>query len=641
MVENGIDLNQKEFHDLLFLQSPFGMVITDAKSYTLDANHRACEILGYSKEQLIGLRGKDIIHPDDISKISTATLYDLLKEKNEITIERRYKRADGSYLFAEVCIKLIQKTDNYLIIFQDISEQKRTKGALKASEEKYRSIFENAGDAIFFLEAEGENAGKIIDTNTAAAVMHGYSREELLTMHINDLNVDTEVENMPDRIKKLLSGEWLYTQILHQRKDSSQFPVSVSAGMFEFEGKKYILAFDRDISELNNAEQEKRELQTQLFRTQKLEAIGTLAGGIAHDFNNILSGIMGSSQLAEINIDQPKKLRKNLNQILKATTRAADLVRHILTFSRDYEYEKQPLKVYLVLSEALKLLRSTIPSTIEIVEKIESKATILADYTQIHQVAMNLCINAYQSILEDSGIITTRLKETTISPTKNMSKLDILPGEYLVLEVEDTGCGMEKDVIEKVFDPYFTTKEKNKGTGLGLSTVHGIIKNHNGFIDVKSTPGKGTIFSLFFPITDESISFDHVEIKTNPLPTGDENIMIVDDEDSILQSTKGFLEDHGYKVYTFTNGLDAITAFKKDANQFDLIIADITMPQLAGDIMSIEMLKLNPDLPIILCSGNLEKVSDDLVSRIGVTKAIAKPLDMRSLMVIIRDALDK
>ncbi len=640
-MKNDIDLNQEELHDLLFLQSPFGMVITDTESYTLAANHRACEILGYSKDQLIGLRGKDIIHPDDISKMTTATVYNLLKQKKEITIERRYKKADGSYLFAEVCIKLIQRTDNYLIIFQDISEQKRTKGALKTTEDKYQSIFENAADAIFFLEAKGKNAGKIIDTNTAAAKMHGYSREELLKMHINDLNAETEIDDTPDRIKRLMSGERLHTQISHRRKDGSHFPVSVSAGMFEFGGEKYILAFDRDISKINNAEKEKRELQTQLFRTQKLEAIGTLAGGIAHDFNNILSGIMGSSQLAEININHPKKLRKNLNQILKATNRAADLVSHILTFSREIEYEKQPLMISSVLREALKLLRSTIPSTIEIVEEIDSKAVILADYTQIHQVIMNLCINAFQSITDDSGTITTRLKKSTISHAKSISKLDILPGEYLVFEVEDTGCGMEKTILEKVFDPYFTTKGLNKGTGLGLSTVHGIVKHHNGFIDVTSTPGIGTVFSLFFPMTDKTISFDRVDINTNPLPTGTESIMIVDDEDSILQSTKGFLEDHGYQVHTFINGLDAITAFKKDTNQYDLIIADITMPQLAGDIMSIEMLKLDPDLPIILCTGNLEKITDDLIARTGVIKAIAKPLDMRSLMVIIRDALDK
>jgi len=554
-VDNHIDLSQKELYDLLFMQSPFGMVMTDTKSVTLDANNRACEILGYSKNQLIGLGGKDIIHPDDISKMTTSTLYDLLKQKSAITIERRYKKADGSYLFAEVSIKLIPKIDNYLITFQDISEQKKTKGALKASEEKYQSIFENAGDAIFFLEAEGKNSGRIIDTNTAAADMHGYSRDELLTMHINDLVFDTEVENIPDKIDKLLSGEWLYTQISHKRKDGSQFPVSISAGMFEFEGKKYILSFDRDRSELNTAEQEKKDLEAQLFKTQKLEAIGTLAGGIAHDFNNILSGIMGSSQLAEININQPQKLRKNLNQILKATNRAADLVRHIRTFSRDYDYEKQPLKISSVLSEALKLLRSTIPSTIEIVEKIESNAIILADYTQIHQVVMNLCINAFQSISDDSGMITIRLTETTISPTKSRSKLDILPGEYLVFEVKDTGCGMEKAVMEKVFDPYFTTKEIDKGTGLGLSTVHGIVKHHKGFIDVTSTPGEGTIFSLFFPITVGTISFDRIDKDITPLPTGNENIMIVDDEDSILQSTKGFLEDHGYHVHTFINGL--------------------------------------------------------------------------------------
>ncbi len=632
------DIDGEQLHALLFLNAPFGMMVIDRQDHLIDANTRACDILGYSKDRLLSFHARDIIHPDDIIDTPAERLLNTLDIKNEIHLERRYKKSNGTYLFVTACVKPFRGNQQFLIIFQDISDQKKAKDALKESEKKYKKIFENAGDAIFFIEAEGENIGRIVDTNTAAADMHGFSKQELLSMSIRDLDVEEHL--VTDRIRRMLSGERLNTEILHKRKDGSHFPVSVSAGMVEFGDKKYILGFDRDISEQKHAEQDKKELETRLHKALKLEAIGTLAGGIAHDFNNILSGILGASQLAEINITDPDKLKRNIDQIHKASLRAADLVRHILTFNKDSKHKKQPLQVYLVLIEALKLLRSTIPSTIEIKEQIETHAAIMGDYTQIHQVIMNLCINAYQAIGDNYNALIIRLKETEVLPSQSIPQLDILPGKYVLLEVEDTGCGMDSETIEKIFDPYFTTKEKHNGTGLGLSTVHGIVKNHDGFINARSEVKKGSIFSLFFPIIQDSLSLEIEEAKTAQLPRGDENIMIVDDEESILEPSKGFIEDHGYTVSTFTNGEDALTAFKKEPDRFDLIITDLIMPRLAGDILSNEMLKKRPDLPIILCSGNMEKIAGDDILNSGVKKAIPKPIDMESLIVIIRELLD-
>ncbi|MCF6247163.1 MAG: response regulator [Desulfobacula sp.] len=507
------DIDSGQLHELLFLDAPYGIMVIDRQDNAIDANTRACKILGYSKENLLSIQTGDLIHPDDLANTPVETLVKTLEITNEIHLERRYKKSDGTYILATICVKPFRDTQQFLIIFKDISEHKRT-------------------------------------------------------------------------------------------------------------------------------EQDKNELETRLYKAQKLEAIGTLAGGIAHDFNNILSGILGSSQLAQINITNPDKLKKNIDQIHKASLRAADLVRHILTFSKESKHKKQPLKVYLVVKEALKLLRSTIPSTIEIKEQLESKASIMADYTQIHQVIMNLCINAYQAIFDNNSTLTIRLKETEVLPAQSIPQLDILPGKYIILEVEDTGCGMDSETIEKIFDPYFTTKEKHNGTGLGLSTVHGIVKNHDGFIKATSKLNKGSIFSLFFPIIQETSSLKTKKTKIISLPRGDENIMVVDDEDSILEPFTGFLEDHGYTVFTFTNGKDALTAFKKEPDGFDLVITDLIMPRLAGDTLSVEMLKQRPDLPIILCSGNIEKITDDLILKSGVKKAILKPIDMESLIIGMRELLD-
>ncbi|MCP3900905.1 MAG: response regulator, partial [Desulfobacteraceae bacterium] len=367
----------------------------------------------------------------------------------------------------------------------------------------------------------------------------------------------------------------------------------------------------------------------------------TLAGGIAHDFNNILSGIFGYAQIAQMNLADPDKANESIVQIVKGAQRATDLVQQILTFSRQTEHEKVPLRVYIVVKEALKFLRSSIPTSINIVENILSESMIMADATQTHQIVINLCTNAYHSMLESGGTLTVGLTETEITQSSYGTGINILSGKYVKLEINDTGHGMDKITLEKIFDPYYTTKEPDKGTGLGLAVVDGIIKGHHGFIKVDSEVGRGTTFQVFWPIIEEKDLSDISEGIKIDLSKGTEQIMLVDDEKDILVPTQTILEKQGYKVTTFENGLTAYEAFTENPDQFDLVITDITMPKMTGNELSEKILKIRSDMPIILCTGYNEKFTEDKAFEIGVSKYVQKPIPSITLMELTREVLDR
>jgi signal transduction histidine kinase/ActR/RegA family two-component response regulator len=387
-------------------------------------------------------------------------------------------------------------------------------------------------------------------------------------------------------------------------------------------------------------ERDKATLEIQLQQAHKMEAIGSLAGGIAHDFNNILSGIFGYAQLGEMHIDEHQKVKKYLGQIVKGAKRASALVQQILSFSRQDEHEKIPTTGSVILKEALKLLRSSIPSSIEIRKEISSNATILADPTQIHQVIMNLCTNAYQAMGDARGVLTVGLYDTTASDPKMISDLNRPPGKYLKLEISDTGYGMDKKTVSRIFDPYFTTKKMGKGTGLGLSTVNGIVKNHNGFIKVRSKIGEGSIFQVFLPVIEEDEFPEDPEATETALAMGTEKIMLVDDETDILGTLKAILTRYGYEVLTFNTAESALNVFIEHPKEIDLIITDMTMPQMTGDKFSREVLKIRADMPIVICTGYHENFTEAEAIKMGIKKYIQKPVMGMELSKVIRELLD-
>ena len=353
------------------------------------------------------------------------------------------------------------------------------------------------------------------------------------------------------------------------------------------------------------------ESERQMQQVLKLQSIGTLAGGIAHDFNNILFPIIGYTELAMDDIPEENPARKSLEEVLKAASRAKELVQQILTFSRQNGHERKPIRVPIIIREALKLLRASIPKTIDIVTDLEENCSpIMGNPTQMHQVVMNLCTNAYQAMRETGGKIHVRLGEVNIGYEEMAQRIGIKMGPHLHLVVQDNGVGMDATVLERIFEPYYTTQEPGKGTGLGLSVIHGIVKNHGGFITVESLPGQGSSFHVYLPTIDEMEQDIEVEIHAAETGGG-ERILLVDDEEQIVAMEKQMLEKLGYQVTACASSSEAWTVFSARPDQFDLMITDMTMPHMAGDRLSEKILDIRPNLPVILCTGYSDMINED------------------------------
>ncbi len=385
---------------------------------------------------------------------------------------------------------------------------------------------------------------------------------------------------------------------------------------------------------------EKKELENKLRQSQKMETIGTLAGGIAHDFNNLLGAILGFAEIAREDVCHGRKPQENhLDQIMKAGNRAKDLVRQILAFSRRSETQRIPVQPAMIVKEAAGLLRSSLPTTIEIQQDIDSEASfILADPTQIHQILINLCTNSFHAMEKTGGIATISLKNKTYSKEDLLSQPEIQPGLFVQLSVRDNGSGIPPEIKDRIFDPYFTTKEVGKGTGMGLAISHGIVKSYGGFINCESAVGVGTLFEVNFPALPQHNSIANAE--TNVIPAGSERILVIDDELLLLGLAESMLERLGYVVTICENSLEALAIFKAQADLFDLVITDQTMPDMTGIDLAKNILQIRPNIPVILCTGYSHIVSEEEAKAAGIKGFAYKPLAMKEIAVLIRTVLD-
>ena len=403
----------------------------------------------------------------------------------------------------------------------------------------------------------------------------------------------------------------------------------------------------RDITENKKSQKEHQMLQEQLIQAQKMEAIGTLAGGIAHDFNNILAAVMGYTELTVLSLPEKSQLRVQLNHVLKASLRARDLVEQILTFSRQtsQDFQPQPIQIGLIIKEALKLIKSTFPSTIQLQLNIASNGKVVIDPSQMHQIIMNLCTNAKHAMQQNGGILTVEMKDIDIEPDAEIlgHAPDLQPGPYIRIAVKDTGHGMTPAVLKRVFEPYFTTKEKGVGTGLGLSMVHGITKNCGGTVILESNVGKGTSIYVYLPRmnSDQALKETKKGTVAQPAPTGAGRILFIDDEPELVALSRKILERLGYQVVTKNNGIDALKKFREKPNEFDVVITDMTMPKMTGERLAQELISIRPDIPIILCTGFSEQINEQKAKAIGIKAFLMKPLTVNQLAKTVRSVLEE
>lgn len=626
--------NSEGKYRLLFNHAPAGIYEIDFLTGRLvRVNEIVCEYTGYTRDELLTMNIIDLLTPESKPKF----LDRLRKDFNGIdprnNLEYEIRKKDGSTMWVMLRAKYLYQDSKIVgasVVVHDITDRKKQETELKEKEERYRQLFENSVNAVIIIDHE---SGLIEDVNSTALKLFNLSREDSRNLKLSDI----VVKENDDDAGELINFESLQEQSSFnyhfkwfKRKDDSVFPGDLYLSRFYTDGKLKVIVAVRDNSE-------RKQLEDQLHQAHKMEAIGTLAGGIAHDFNNILGAIIGYTELSMGEAEKNSFLHRNLNEVLVASMRAKDLVQHILTFARQNRTEMRPLQLKLIVKEALKLLRATLPSSIRIIQNIHSAATVNADPTQMHQIVMNLCTNASQAMREKGDRIEIALVEASLS-RQRAKMIGLNPRkEYVCLSVKDNGSGMPAGILEKIFDPYFTTKEKGQGTGMGLAVVQGIVKNCGGAIDVQSQPGAGSCFEVYLPVIERSMLVNATAVEKPP-PRGTERILLVDDEPAVSDMASKMLIKLGYKVTVRTSSIEALELFKSRSADFDLVISDMTMPNITGDRLAEEMVKIKPEIPIIICTGYSEKINSRECDMPGVKLFAYKPLTFRDLAVAVRHA---
>jgi len=498
---------------------------------------------------------------------------------------------------------------------RDIAKRAAVLRELQASEERYRLLFEK--DISGNFAADGD--GVILDCNAAFARLFGFGSPQ-----------DAQGADVFELWDAMGAPEPLLGLVMrHNRLTNHEVAFARGAAR-----RHLLVNFDAQVNEAGELEEvrgylfditEPKRLEEQLRQSQKMEALGTLAGGIAHDFNNILGVILGYAEIIHNSAEEGSGLERRVTEITRAGKRARDLVNQILNFSRQGPQERHPMTLAPLVKEALKLLRSSVPANVEIISRIETdRDGVLADPTQIHQIMLNLCGNAAHAMGESGGTLTVTLadvrEDDPFAPPRDMGR----PERFVRLSVADTGPGVDPDVVERIFDPFFTTKRQGEGTGMGLAMVHGIVKRHDGHVELDNRPGQGAAFHVFLPRTSDAER--PVAEAAADLVFREGRILFVDDEKPLVDIGREMLQSCGFEVVTRTSSVEALEAFRHRAADFDLIITDQTMPNMTGMELAREVLRIRPNMPIILCTGFSDAVSYDRLRDIGIGDFIMKPI---------------
>lgn len=506
--------------------------------------------------------------------------------------------------------------------------REKAEAALKESEERYRNFLANMLVGVYQVSLDG----KFIFANQKMVEMFGFSSFEELKSQGNIARLYVLPQERAQAVDTIMRNGYIIDEREFKRKGGQRIWVRINVRKTTDKAGRVILeGLMEDITQI-------REMEARLKRAQRLEAIGTLAGGIAHDFNNILASIIGFTELSLEDVQKGSDMEDNLGEIYTAGKRAKELVKQILVFARQSEEQLMPVRIDFIIKEVLKFIRPSIPATISIRQHIESDSIIMGNPTQIHQVLMNLCTNAAKAMEDEGGILNVGLRDVAMNGDSKSNKAGLIPGEYIELEVSDTGVGIPSDQIDYIFEPYFTTKALGEGTGMGLAVVQGIVAGHNGKIMVESTAGKGSVFTIYFPVTQKQETIKPAERES--LPTGTERILFIDDEEALAKLGQLILEQLGYTVITSTSSKAALEMFRQEPYGFDLVISDMTMPNMTGDKLALALMAIRPDIPVILCTGYSKKISDASVAKIGIKALVYKPVVKADLANTVRKVLD-
>ncbi len=618
----------------LFDNLPIGLYRTTPAGVVLDANPTLVRMFGYSdKEAFLSRRAEELY--------VSAEEREVFKRTAGRHYECQMRRYDGTTLWVENQSTVFRDSAGQVQYYEgsikDITERKLSEEALRNSEARFRTAFENASVGMTLVDLHGV----YLEVNLALAKMIGYRRADMIGRPVADFthpdDLGARSQFLSDLLEGRISSGEQERRFVH--KDGSTVWTSIWASLHRDQNGRplYFISLVQDLTARKKADEERGKLESQLLQAQKMEAIGSLAGGIAHDFNNILSAIIGYTELSMLSDGAPVDY---LQEALRAANRAKDLVKQILSFSRQTDEQRIPVHVGMVVKEVAKFLRASIPATIDIQCHVDGNAgSVLANSVELHQILMNLCTNAVHAIGSQAGSVEIRVRRMAITANQRNAFPDLEPGIFVELSVADTGQGIRPEIMERIFDPYFTTKEKGVGTGLGLAVVHGIVKKSNGTIRVANRSGQGSRFSIYLPQLDFPSA---ASPSPSPPPQGGSGrILFVDDEGMIADIGERILKRLGYDVVSRTSPAAALEIFKADPHAFDLVISDQTMPGMTGDALAGELMRINPQIPVILCTGYSQLIDAQKAKEKGIQALVMKPILINEMDDAIRRVLKK
>ena len=610
--------------------------ILDVHRHLLTANKAFYGMTGTTPETALGHHVEPLVHPQgEVVPCPVCQAQNELRDTRIIMEPEHPDNPTGRPI--EITVTIVRDDQgqplSILMRLHDLTAQRKIEGDIRRAKREWEKTFDAMSDIVTIQDTDM----RIIRANRAAHLFFQVQPGELTGKLCYEIFTGRTEPCPGCPLLDSLHDSGHHAAIMKHENLGKTFHISssiIAVDKNHNEDVQYLIHVARDITD-------QKKMEEELFQSHKMEAIGTLAGGIAHDFNNILSAIIGFTELARLGLDPDSHPAADLAMVLQASKRATGLVSQILAFSRKGNQRREALQPHLIVKEALKLIRASLPTTIEIREDIDPESgAILANPTSIHQIIINLCTNALQAMEDETGILKVTLTRRTLNTDELLGHPGIAPGPFLELSVSDTGCGMDQETQKRIFEPYFTTKEVGKGSGLGLAVVLGIVQDYGGMIRVESQPGQGATFHVYFPaILEESGKAESTE-GAQPLPGGTEKILTVDDESAIVSLHKAALSRLGYEVTTMTNSQEALSAFKKNPDAFDLLITDQTMPFLSGAKLAREVMAIRPDLPIILCTGYSTVLSEEQALAIGIKKYLFKPVDYRDLARQVRTILD-